>query len=173
MEDDGWIQIARASAHYDAFQWGQTHRSINRLTATNCSYRTTVAQVAGDHVSVCKSLPSALAASRETYRWLVLNAVTTDAVLTVQLLWDGVGVSHIRHGLVNAVSNTATCGRAPKEACAARIPIRAAGLCSGAKKPLFDAFNHFISDQHRAGVFLAAVYYTVTYSNQLLSQFRF
>lgn len=169
--------ITRTGTHDQTFQRGQAHRGVNAFTVADSRNGTTVAQVAGDDVQFfyrfvqhfCRFLGYIEVAG-------AVRAVTTDAVLFVQVVRQGVEVRLFRHSLVERgvkYSNVFVFQLWERFQSffdtdqVSRVVQRCKRSC------IFDTLNNRLIDHYGAGILFAAVYDTVTDSSQLRRQFWF
>ena len=177
VEDDRRVDVTGTRTHHQTFQRGQTHGGINTFTVTDSRYRTAVAQVASDDVELinrfvqnfCRFL------SHEEVAGTV-RAVTTNTVFFVQAVWQSIEVRLFRHGLMErGVEHSHVFVFQIREGfqrfCDTDQVCRVMQRCK--RGCVFDTLNNRIVDNHRAGVFLAAVNNTVTNRSQLSRQFWF
>ena len=177
VEDDRRIDITRTGTHDQTFQRGQAHRGVNAFTVADSRNGTTVAQVAGDDVQFfyrfvqhfCRFLGYIEVAG-------AVRAVTTDAVLFVQVVRQGVEIRLFRHSLVECgvkYSNVFVFQLWERFQSffdtdqVSRVVQRCKRSC------IFDTLNNRLINHYGAGILFAAVYDTVTDSSQLRRQFWF
>ena len=177
MEDDCRIDIAGAGTHHQAFQRGQTHGGVNAFAVTNSGNRTTVAKVAGDDVQLFNRLVQDLSGFLSHVEVAgAVCAVTTNAVLFVQAVRQGVEIGFFRHGLVERRIEYChvfvfQVREGFQRFSDADQMCRVVQRCEGRR--VFNALNHGLVDDDGAGVFFTAVDDTVANCGQLSRQFWF
>ncbi|MNC39584.1 hypothetical protein D3C75_882520 [compost metagenome] len=177
VEDNRRIDVTRTGAHYQAFQWSQTHRGVYTLAVTNSRNGTAVAQVASDNIHF--------------FHWLVQHfrgflshivvagavcAVATNAVLSVQFVRQSIEIRFFWHGLMERGvkhSNVFISQFRERFQCFSNTDQVCRVMQRCKRSSIFDTLNHGLVDNDGAGVLLAAVNNTVADSSQLLGQFRF
>ncbi|VAQ32310.1 Uncharacterised protein [Klebsiella pneumoniae] len=177
MEDDGRIDVTGAGTHHQAFQRGQTHGGVNAFTVTDSGNRTTVAEVAGDDVQLFHRLVEDLSGFLSHVEVAgAVRAVTTNAVLFVQAVRQGVEIGFFRHGLMERrIEYSHVFVFQVREGFQrfsdADQVCRVVQRCE--RRGVFNTLNYGLVDHHRAGVFFTAVYDTVADCGQLSRQFWF
>ena len=177
MEDDCRVDVAGAGTHHQTFQRRQPHRGINAFTVTDSGNRTTVAEVAGDDVQLFHRLVQDLSGFLSHIEVAgAVRAVTTNAMLFVQAVRQGVEIGFFRHGLVErrieyghvfVFQMREGFQRFSDADQVCRVVQRCERRC------VFNTLNHRLVDHHGAGVFFTAVYDTVADCGQLSRQFWF
>ena len=128
------VDVARPGAHDQALQRGQAHRRLDRDAAADRRRRRAVAQVQHDLVEVLGPAPEH---SRDLAGHVLVRRpvepVPADPVLARRPRGRSRSVAAASGSVrKNAVSNTATCGTSGSSSRATWMPVRLAGLCSGA-----------------------------------------
>ena len=165
VEDDRRVEVAGAGAHHQALQRGQAHRGVHAAAARDRGGAGAVAQVQHDDVHLARTGgPAARRCAGRRTRARCRGSRTGGCRYRAGDLRRRSRSVAAASGIVrwNAVSKTATCGRSGSSARATAMPVRFAGLCSGASgTSSLDLGDHLVVDQRRLGEPRSAVHHPV------------
>ena len=168
LHDTG-IDVAAAGAHGNTGNGGEAHGGVNGLAAVDSGDGRTVAQMAGDQLQLLSGLAQhGGGAAGDILVGSTVEAIAANLVVLIVLMGDGVGVSHLRHGLMESGVEHGDHGGVGHQLLAGLDTNDVGGVVQRSQiVALLDTGHDLVGDQHGLGELLAAVNHAVTDSVDL------
>ena len=160
VEQDTSVDIAAARAHHDAFQRGHPHRGLDRAAILDRGDAASAAEVAGDDAEVADIIFEEVCGflSDVGVRGAV-EAVSADAMLLRDILWDRVGLRAARERPVECGVEDGDVTDVGEELSGDADAREVCGVVQWRQRnERLDRVDHVVGDARGRGEFLAAMH---------------